>query len=47
METESKKVTVDANVRSCEDIINEIRKEEFGVGVELSEDGQRLMKVLE
>ncbi len=29
----------------CETIINQIRKEEFGVGVQLSEDGQKLMKV--
>lgn len=31
---------------SCEDIVNEIRRDEFGVGVHLSEDGIRLMKVI-
>lgn len=29
----------------CHEIIDHIRKEEFGIGVELNEDGQRLMKV--
>ncbi|XP_064610417.1 uncharacterized protein LOC135474759 [Liolophura sinensis] len=29
----------------CKELINQIRKEEFGIGVELSEDGQKLMKV--
>lgn len=32
-------------VSHCEDIVNQIRRDEFGVGVHLSEDGQRLMKV--
>ena len=31
--------------KQCEDIVNQIRGDEFGVGVHLSEDGQRLMKV--
>lgn len=30
---------------NCKDLINQIRKEEFGIGVELSDDGQKLMKV--
>ena len=29
----------------CRRIVEEIRKEEFGIGIVLSEDGQRLMKV--
>ncbi|KAL4234329.1 hypothetical protein ACF0H5_005980 [Mactra antiquata] len=31
--------------RTCEVIVNEIRRDEFGVGLQLSEDGQRLMKI--
>lgn len=31
---------------TCEDIINQIRRDEFGVGVHLNEDGERLMKVM-
>ena len=42
METSQEEI----KVRTCEDIVNEIRKEEFGVGIQLSEDGQRLMKVI-
>ena len=30
---------------SCEDVVNEIRRDEFGVGVELGEEARRLMKV--
>ena len=37
--------TGEAVVDTCETIVNQIRKDEFGVGVHLSEDGQRLMKV--
>ncbi|XP_053402751.1 uncharacterized protein LOC123550539 [Mercenaria mercenaria] len=29
----------------CEDVVNQIRRDEFGVGIHLSEDGQRLMRV--
>lgn len=29
----------------CRRLINEIRREEFGIGIELNEDGQRLMRV--
>lgn len=29
----------------CRRVIEQIRRDEFGVGIELSEDGQRLMKV--
>ncbi|XP_053389616.1 uncharacterized protein LOC128552593 [Mercenaria mercenaria] len=32
-------------ISSCEAVVNQIRRDEFGVGVQLSEDGQRLMKV--
>ncbi|KAH3734109.1 hypothetical protein DPMN_040549, partial [Dreissena polymorpha] len=37
--------TPTAATPTCEDIVNEIRRDEFGIGVHLSEDGQRLMKV--
>ena len=36
-------VTEEVNV--CKKLVEEIRKDEFGIGVHLSEDGQRLMKV--
>lgn len=32
-------------VSVCEAFINQIRKDEFGVGIQLSDDGERLMKV--
>lgn len=32
-------------ISPCEAIVNQIRRDEFGVGIQLSEDGQRLMKV--
>ncbi|KAL8608369.1 hypothetical protein ACOMHN_002602 [Nucella lapillus] len=32
-------------VDPCRQVIDQIRRDEFGVGVELNEDGQRLMKV--
>jgi hypothetical protein len=31
--------------KECEKVINTIRREEFGIGIELNEDGQRLKKV--
>ncbi|XP_062567288.1 uncharacterized protein LOC134229558 [Saccostrea cucullata] len=31
--------------QTCRGIVNQIRREEFGIGVELNEDGQRLMRV--
>ena len=31
--------------RACQSLIDMIRREEFGIGVELSEDGRRLMVV--
>lgn len=36
---------VETEEDKCRRIINQIQRDEFGVGVELSEDGQRLMKV--
>ncbi|VDI46757.1 Hypothetical predicted protein [Mytilus galloprovincialis] len=30
---------------ACEKVVNTIRKEEFGIGIELNEDGQRLKRV--
>jgi hypothetical protein len=30
---------------ACREVVNRIRRDEFGIGVELNEDGQRLMKV--
>ena len=32
-------------VNVCKRLVEEIRKDEFGIGIHLSEDGQRLMKV--
>ena len=32
-------------VDPCKVVVDQIRKDEFGIGVHLSEDGQRLMKV--
>ena len=32
-------------VDPCRSVVDQIRKDEFGIGVVLSEDGQRLMKV--
>ena len=37
--------SADTDKVTCEDIINQIRKSEFGVGVMLSEEGQRLVAV--
>lgn len=31
--------------KTCRGIVEQIRREEFGIGVELNEDGQRLMRV--
>lgn len=31
--------------KECEKVINNIRRSEFGIGIELNEDGQRLKKV--
>ena len=33
-------------VDQCKVVVDQIRKDEFGIGVHLSEDGQRLMKVV-
>ena len=35
----------DTEVNVCRRLVEEIRKDEFGIGIHLSEDGQRLMKV--
>ena len=35
----------DKALSRCEQTIHDIRRDEFGVGVHLNEDGQRLMKV--
>ena len=45
--SDSLKVTMetDSTENACQRIVNQIRREEFGIGVELNEDGQRLMKV--
>ncbi|XP_045191511.2 uncharacterized protein LOC123548375 [Mercenaria mercenaria] len=47
-DNENSSLVVDTDkpvISSCEDIINQIRRDEFGVGVHLNEDGERLMKV--
>jgi hypothetical protein len=31
--------------KRCRQLIDQIRRDEFGVGIELNEEGQRLMKV--
>lgn len=31
--------------KTCRGIVEQIRREEFGIGVDLNEDGQRLMRV--
>ena len=42
-EDASDEETEEVNV--CKRLVEEIRKDEFGIGIHLSEDGQRLMKV--
>lgn len=44
MKEESQEEVIEEQT-GCETIINQIRKDEFGIGVQLSEEGQRLMKV--
>ena len=38
-------VEEEEEVDQCKLVVDQIRKDEFGIGVQLSEDGQRLMKV--
>ncbi|XP_061196696.1 uncharacterized protein LOC133204972 [Saccostrea echinata] len=46
MEEAASTVTVETDVeQTCQGIVNQIRREEFGIGVELNEDGQKLMRV--
>ena len=45
MDKESPADTTKEEMDPCKVVIEQIRREEFGVGVELNEDGQRLMKV--
>lgn len=45
MENATEEEGKETEVSTCEDIVNQIRRDEFGIGIHLGEDGQRLMKV--
>jgi hypothetical protein len=52
LENEEEEVVIppeDANLtpkeRDCKKVVNQIRKEEFGIGIKLNEDAEKLMRV--